>query len=93
MSTFCNELSKTVIITNRLGIHAKPAGLIAKLAKNAKFGIWMIKNGDRVDASSIIDILSLLCAQGSSVTLEINNKTDKKILNDIIELITQGFEE
>ncbi len=53
----------------------------------------MIKNGDRVDASSIIDILSLLCVQGSSVTLEVKNKTDKKILNDIIELITQGFEE
>jgi phosphotransferase system HPr (HPr) family protein len=93
MSTSCNELSKTVIIPNSLGIHAKPAGLIAKLAKNAKSGIWMIKNGDRVDASSIIDILSLLCVQGSSVTLEINNKTDKKILNDIIELITQGFGE
>ena len=53
----------------------------------------MMKNGDRVDASSIIDILSLLCAQGSSVTLEVNNKTDKKILNDIIELITIGFGE
>ncbi|MCD6224336.1 MAG: HPr family phosphocarrier protein, partial [Deltaproteobacteria bacterium] len=65
----------------------------AKLAKNAKSGVWIIKDGDRVDASSIIDILSLLCVQGSSVTLEVNNQADKKILNDIIKLITQGFGE
>ena len=93
MSTSDNKFSKTVIINNSLGIHARPAGMIAKLATTAESGIWIIKNGDKIDASSIIDILSLLCEQGTSLTLEIDNQIDKKILNDIIELITQGFGE
>jgi phosphotransferase system HPr (HPr) family protein len=84
---------KTVIIPNCLGIHARPAGMIAKLAKNAESVIWIIKDGDRVDASSIIDILSLLCTQGASVTLEVTNQADKKILNKIITLIEKGFRE
>jgi len=93
MSTSDNKFSKTVNINNSLGIHARPAGMIAKLAKTAESGIWIIKDGDKIDASSIIDILSLLCEQGTSLTLEIEDQTDKKILNDIIELITQGFGE
>ncbi len=93
MSISDNKISKTVIINNSLGIHARPAGMIAKLAQTAKSEIWIIKDGDRIDASSIIDILSLLCEQGTVLTLEIDNKTDKKILNDIMELIKQGFGE
>lgn len=93
MNSSDGELVKTVIIPNQLGIHARPAGMIANLAKNAKFGIQIIKNGKQVDASSIIDILSLLCEQGTLLTLKTDSLADKKILNDIVELIKKGFNE
>ena len=46
---------------------------------------------ERVDASSIIDILSLACSKGSKITLKIDEESDIDILNEIIELIKKGF--
>jgi len=87
------ELSREVIIVNELGLHARSAAKIAKLAQNAKSTIWLIKNNEKVDASSIIDILTLACAKGSKIMLTVDSKSDIHILNDISALAERGFEE
>jgi len=87
------ELSREVIIVNELGLHARSAGKIAKLAQNAKSTIWLIKDNEKVDASSIIDILTLACAKGSKIMLTVDNKSDIHILNEITALVERGFEE
>ncbi len=86
-------LSRDVVIINELGLHARSAAGIAKLAQNANSKVWLIRGKDRVDASSIIDILSLACSKGSKITLEIDEESDIEILNEIIELIKKGFGE
>lgn len=80
-------------VINELGLHARPAAMIAKLAINAQSDIWLCKNGEQVDASSIIDILSLGCPKGTDVTLKIENSEDMNILNKIIKLFKKGFGE
>lgn len=87
------ELSREVIIVNELGLHARSAGKIAKLAQNAKSTIWLIKDNEKVDASSIIDILTLACAKGSKIMLTVDSKSDIHILNEITALVERGFEE
>jgi len=87
------ELSREVIIVNELGLHARSAGKIAKLAQNAKSTIWLIKDNEKVDASSIIDILTLACAKGSKIMLTVDSKSDVHILNEITALVERGFEE
>ncbi|MDA3821948.1 MAG: HPr family phosphocarrier protein [Bacteroidales bacterium] len=87
------ELSKNVIIINELGLHARSAAKIAKLAQNAKSTVWVIRGEEKVDASSILDILTLACSKGSIITLKVNNKSDIDILNSIAELVEKGFEE
>jgi len=87
------ELSREVIIVNELGLHARSAGKIAKLAQNAKSTIWVIKDNEKVDASSIIDILTLACAKGSKIMLTVDSKSDVHILNEITALVERGFEE
>lgn len=87
------ELSKNVIIINKLGLHARSAAKIAKLAQNAKSTVWVIRGEEKVDASSILDILTLACSKGSKITLKVNNKSDIDILNSIAELVEKGFEE
>ncbi|MCK4467736.1 MAG: HPr family phosphocarrier protein [Desulfobacterales bacterium] len=84
-------LSRDVVIINELGLHARSAAGIAKLAQNANSKVWLIRGKDRVDASSIIDILSLACSKGSKITLKIDEESDIDILNEIIELIKKGF--
>ncbi|NQT10764.1 MAG: HPr family phosphocarrier protein [Desulfobacteraceae bacterium] len=86
-------LSRDVLIINELGLHARSAARIAKLAQNANSKVWLIRGKERVDASSIIDILSLACSKGSKITLEITEESDIDILNEIIELVKNGFGE
>jgi len=93
MSVSDKELSREVIIVNELGLHARSAGKIAKLTQNAQSTIWLTKNNEKVDASSIIDILTLACAKGSKIMLTVDSKSDVHILNEITALVKRGFEE
>jgi phosphocarrier protein HPr len=93
MNNSANELSRRVTITNDLGLHARSAAKIAKLVQNVKSNVWIIKDGNKADASSIIDILSLVCPKGSIITLTIDDQSDLGILNDLVQLIESGFGE
>lgn len=86
-------LKKEVIVVNNLGFHARTAAQIAKIAQNATSGIWLIKDGEKVDASSIIDILTLACGKGCRVTFTIDNQSDAHILKTIVQLVESGFGE
>lgn len=93
MSKLNFEFSKEVVIINELGLHARSAAKIAKLAQHAKSTIWLIKDNQKVDASSIIDILTLACAKGSTVALCADSQSDIDIIHDITALVESGFEE
>jgi len=88
-----HTLSKDVVVINEFGLHARSAAKIAKLAQNANSKVWLIRGKERVDASSIIDILSLGCSKGSKITLAIDKESDINILNEIIDLAKKGFGE
>ena len=88
-----NTLSRRTTILNQLGMHARPAAMIAKLARNAEAELWIGDGVTRADASSVIDILSLGCARGYEVLLEAENEDDIHILDSIKKLIDTGFGE
>jgi len=88
-----SNFSKSVIITNELGLHARAAAKIAKLAVQAEEIIWIIKDGEKVDASSIIDILTLGCSKGTMIKITTDNESDRDVLNDIVMLVEKGFGE
>ena len=87
------ELSREVVIVNELGLHARSAAKIAELAQNSKAAVWVKKDAEKADASSIVDILTLACGKGSKITLIIEDKADRSILEDIVNLIQTGFGE
>lgn len=93
MHNISNLLSKEVVITNELGLHARPAAKIAELAKSAKSKVWLIKDTESVDASSVIDILTIACTVGSKVIVKIEDQSDMDILNSIAELVENEFGE
>ena len=86
-------LSKQVTIVNELGLHARAAAKIAKVAQHAKNKLWIIKDNEKVDASSVIDILTLACAQGSKITVLADNESDIQLLQDITKMVETGFGE
>ena len=88
-----HSFSKDVIINNPLGLHARAAAKIASLVKTVKSNVWIIKDGEKVDASSVIEILTLACAKGSKITIAIEDESDLDILNDLVQLVQSGFGE
>jgi phosphotransferase system HPr (HPr) family protein len=93
MEPHLHHLSKELIIRNELGLHARPAGRIAKIAGNAKSRVWLEKDGEAADASSIIDLLSMGCVSGSKIIIRVEDGLDVGILNSIADLIESGFGE
>lgn len=88
-----DNLARKTTVINELGLHARPAARIAAIAGEARSDVRLCKNGEQADATSIIDILSLACFKGTVVTLEITDPADMPVLNKIIDLFEQGFEE
>jgi phosphotransferase system HPr (HPr) family protein len=88
-----NELTRHVTITNDLGLHARSAAKIAKLAQDVKSKVWIIKDGQKADAASVIDILSLACPKGTTITLKIEDPSDTGMLDNLVQLIENGFGE
>lgn len=86
-------LSRNLRIINELGLHARAAAKIAKVVSSAIAGVWISRNGDTVDASSIIDILTLSCARDAQITISVEDPADIDILNAIEAMVENGFGE
>jgi phosphotransferase system HPr (HPr) family protein len=84
---------RNTTIKNELGLHARSAAQIADIAQNSIANVWIQKDDERADASSIIDILTLVCARGTKIAVIIEDLADVKILNAIVDLVDSGFRE
>ena len=87
------ELHKVAFIKNELGLHARSAAQIAEIARNSKGNVWLMKDEEKSDASSIMDILTLVCEKGTKIRIIIENSADTDILNAIVDLVDSGFGE
>ena len=86
-------LTRNLTITNELGLHARTAAKIARLAEEADDNVYIIKDGQEVDATDILDIMGLYCPQGTRIILRIADPADMKVLDRIAEQIESGFGE
>ncbi len=95
MNSHRTWLKTTVTIPNALGLHARPAAQIAKTVQDAGVNARLVTDHETVDASSIIDILTLGCIKGSQVTLEVEKSGARaeQALRHLIYLFENGFGE
>ncbi|MFH1675220.1 MAG: HPr family phosphocarrier protein [Pseudomonadota bacterium] len=87
------ELLRTMTVENELGLHARAAAQIVKVAEKAGSSVVIEKDGECVDASSILDILTLNCPMGSTITVRVDTPEDKDILDSIERLMKNRFGE
>jgi phosphocarrier protein len=85
--------SRSLSIVNDLGLHARSAAKLAQLAGEATSGVWIMKNGDAADATSMLDILTLACPKGTTITVSIDDEADMPVLERICALVRSGFGE
>ena len=84
---------KVATIKNELGLHARSAAQIARIAGDSAANVWLKKDDKMADASSIIDILTLACEKGTKIAIIIEDLADINILDAIVDLVDSGFEE
>ncbi|MEA1913364.1 MAG: HPr family phosphocarrier protein [candidate division WOR-3 bacterium] len=78
---------KKVKIMNSLGIHARPASMIVKLASQFDSKVGLEKNDIGVNAKSIMGILMLASEEGDEITVKAEGKDEKKAVESIVKLI------
>jgi phosphocarrier protein HPr len=81
---------REVCITNKLGLHARPAAQFVKRVRSFRSEIWLIKEGKRFSASSLIDVLRANLDCGATATLEAHGVDAGEALDDLEKLLA-GF--
>ncbi len=85
--------SKEVTITNQVGLHARPATFFIQKANEFKSSIWVEKEERRVNAKSLLGVLSLGITKDSSITIIADGTDEEMAVNSLVLLVQSGFEE
>jgi phosphocarrier protein len=80
-------------IVNALGLHARAAAQLVKLANRFQSDIYIVKDEQEVNAKSIMGVLMLAATQGSSITLRAEGGDSEQALKALGELVRAGFGE
>ena len=86
-------VKKDVTITNNIGLHARPATFFIQKANSYKSSIWVEKEDRKVNAKSLLGVLSLGIAKGMTVTLIADGSDETEAIEGLIELIQNSFAE
>ncbi len=86
-------LQKTIKVTNKLGLHARPSALLVKAATKYRSEFFIEKDGMKVNGKSIMGVMMLAAECGSVLNLIANGVDEAYLLEEIEELIASGFDE
>jgi phosphocarrier protein len=86
-------IEQTATIVNPLGLHARPAARLVKLANTFACEIQLMKDGVPVNGKSIMGVMVLAAECGSSITIRADGADAERAVAAIAELITSGFGE
>ena len=84
-------VKKDVVITNNIGLHARPATFFIQKANSFQSSIWIEKDDRKVNAKSLLGVLSMGIAKGMTVTLIADGKDEDGAIAGLVDLIQTGF--
>lgn len=86
-------VSREVTIINNIGLHARPATFFIQKANSFKSNIWVEKDDRKVNAKSLLGVLSLGIAKGMSITIIADGNDEDEAVIGLCALIESGFAE
>lgn len=84
---------KDVLVQNQVGLHARPATFFIQKANGYKSSIWVEKEDRRVNAKSLLGVLSLGIVGGTSIRIIADGADEEEAINGLVELVESGFSE
>lgn len=84
---------KEATVSNQVGLHARPATFFIQKANEFKSSIWVEKEERRVNAKSLLGVLSLGIVKGTAINLIADGVDEKEAVEALVELINGNFED
>ncbi len=86
-------ISKEIAVLNQVGLHSRPATFFIQKANEFKSNIWVEKDGRRVNAKSLLGVLSLGVTRGTSISLIAEGEDEESAVNELTDLVESDFSE
>jgi phosphocarrier protein HPr len=88
-------MHKELIVQNKMGIHARPAAMIVRIANTYAGEVWVEKDDEQVNGKSIMGLMMLAAGKGSKLTFRAEGESGSadKMLSDLEYLFSRRFEE
>src|SRR6476620_10846478 len=88
-----SSMTKDFLVSNKLGIHARPAALFVKTANRFSCDIFVEKDGEKVNGKSIMGLLMLAAGPGTKLTIHTQGHDASQAMAEIENLFKLKFEE
>lgn len=82
---------KEVVVQNQIGLHARPATFFIQKANEFKSSIWVEKDERRVNAKSLLGVLSLGIVGDTEIKIIVDGVDETEALDALIKLVESGF--
>jgi phosphotransferase system HPr (HPr) family protein len=86
-----SPIKRVVVVPNKQGIHARPAEMFVRRAQQFQSKIEIVRDGYRIEAKSIMNLLTLGAAQGTELTLEAEGSDAQEAVDALAEVIEKDF--
>lgn len=86
-------ISREVTVTNRAGLHTRPASMIVRTASRFDADFYIQKDGYEINGKSIIGVMTLAAEQGATLTLVFDGADEEKAAEAVSQLFASGFGE
>ena len=86
-------VKKDVLVQNQVGLHARPATFFIQKANEFKSSIWVEKDERRVNAKSLLGVLSLGIVGGTSLDIIADGSDEQEAVDSLVALVESGFAE
>ena len=80
------------ILKNEVGLHARPATFFVQMATGFTSTIWIEKDGKRVNAKSLLGVLSLAVGQGDTIDIVAEGEDERSAVRDLVDLVENKLE-
>ncbi len=82
---------KNVVVQNQVGLYARPATYFIQKANEFKSSVWVEREERRVNAKSLLGVLSLGIAGGTEITIIADGEDEQEAVDSLVELVDSGF--
>ncbi len=86
-------IEREIPVTNKLGLHARASAKLVQLLSGYRSSAKMVAKGREIDAKSIMGVMMLAAAQGSTVLMKIDGEDEAQAMDAVVDLFARNFDE